>query len=474
MLFCTLPFLAFFVVVFVAYWLTPWPRARVWLLLGASFYFYSCWSAQLAWLVVATSVFDFLAARAIDAIERPRLRKALWLGSLAVNLSVLLYFKYANFFLDSLAQSLRLVGFRVNWPLLQVLVPVGISFYTFEAISYTTDVYFRRIRAERNLANFLLFILFFPHLVAGPIVRGRDFLPQTRRAKRFSMLRFQVGVQLVLLGLVKKLVIADRMGLLVDPVFADPGDYATSVLWIASFAYAMQIYCDFSGYSDLALGTAHLLGYHLTQNFNLPYISANVAELWRRWHISLSSWLRDYVFFPLGGSRGSNLRTACNLLAVMTLCGLWHGAAWNTVAWGFFHGCCLVVHRAFRAWIAPQPRWNAVLLSGPGTLVRIALTFATFVLGLLIFRNPTFASCGVYLARMAWPHDGLPCPVPEMSFWLVAGVFVAAHLVAAKLDWQRLWGNLPSPVRGFAYASCLILTMVLAPVVTRQFVYFQF
>ncbi|MFM7148206.1 MAG: MBOAT family O-acyltransferase [Gemmataceae bacterium] len=333
MLFCSLEFLVFFLVVFTVYWSMPWQRARVWLLLGASYYFYASWNKWLALIIFFSTTLDFLVARQIARTETPAWRKLLVGVSVTANLGLLCYFKYVNFFLDSLRDALNACGAQVSLPVLSVILPIGISFYTFEAINYIVDVYRRHVEPERNLANFLLFILFFPHLVAGPIVRARDFLPQIRRRKTWNWARAQVGVQLFLMGLIKKWVIADRMAAFADPVFANPSAYGTETIWVAMFAYAMQIYGDFSGYSDMALGTAHLFGYHLTLNFNMPYLSRNISEFWRRWHISLSTWLRDYLFIPLGGSRGGSWMTYRNLLITMTLGGLWHGASWNFVLW---------------------------------------------------------------------------------------------------------------------------------------------
>ncbi len=222
-------------------------------------------------------------------------------------------------------------GIHTDIRTLDIILPIGISFYTFEAISYTVDVYRRRFPAERNLANFVLFITFFPHMIAGPIVRAKAFLPQIRRPKRLNWYRVQVALGYIVLGIVKKMGISDRMAMIADPVFADPAAFGTLAVWLAILAYAIQIYCDFSGYSDLAMGVAHLFGYTLTFNFNMPYSAANIADFWRRWHISLSSWIRDYIFIPLGGSRGGEWMTVRNLMIAMTLGGLWHGANWTFV-----------------------------------------------------------------------------------------------------------------------------------------------
>ncbi len=309
MLFCSTQFLAFFSIVFIAYWAVPWTRPRVWLLVAASFYFYACWNPWLALLIFASTILDFCLARGIEALTTPVWRRSLVGLSVTANLGLLCFFKYTNFFLASLEAALNRCGAEASFPLLRVVAPIGISFYTFEAINYIVDVYRGRVRAERSLANFILFILFFPHLIAGPIVRARDFLPQVRRRKRWDWRRVQLGVGFFLLGLFKKWVIADRMATIADPVFADPYMYDAATTWTAVFAYALQIYGDFSGYTDMAIGCAHLLGYRLAKNFDMPYLAVDVSDFWRRWHISLSSWLRDYLFIPLGGSRGGRWRT---------------------------------------------------------------------------------------------------------------------------------------------------------------------
>jgi alginate O-acetyltransferase complex protein AlgI len=387
----------------------------------------------------------------------------------------LCYFKYANFFLLSLDEALIAVGSPTWIRPLRVMVPIGISFYTFEAINYTVDVYRRHVRAERNLGHFLLFILFFPHLVAGPIVRARDFLPQVRQPKRWSWYRLHLGLQFVLMGLFKKLVIADRMAWFVDPVYTDPAAYQTGAAWIAVFAYALQAYGDFSGYSDIALGTAHLLGYKLAQNFNMPYIAVNVADFWRRWHMSLSSWLRDYVFIPLGGSRGSEWKAHRNLFLTMTLCGLWHGAAWPFVGFGVVQGGYMMIHRVFRDYCRTHPRLDAALRSSPGTFLRMALTFVTFCLSLVIFRAADFATTVHMFQRLFQPVPNL-CgpPLPLLGFWLTVGVVVAAHLVRHSGLWQQWSWRVPPSLLGAGYASVLMLALLLAPHGGKAFIYFQF
>jgi alginate O-acetyltransferase complex protein AlgI len=474
MLFCSAQFAAFFAVVFLAYWALPWRRPRVWLLLAASFYFYACWNHWLALLVGLSTAGDYLLARGMDATAVPWRRRALLGVSLVGNLGLLCYFKYANFFLRSLEGALGAAGASASLPVLRVILPVGISFYTFEAINYTVDVYRRKVPAERDLGNFLLFITFFPHLVAGPIVRARDFLPQARRPKRWSWPRAQLGLQLFVLGLLKKLAVADRMALFTDPVFASPGQYSTGATWLAVLGYALQIYCDFSGYSDMAIGCAHLLGYKLARNFDLPYLSANVSEFWRRWHISLSTWLRDYLFIPLGGSRGTTWRTGRNLLLTMVLGGLWHGAAWTFVAWGALHGLLLIAHRGLQAFCKTRPRLDGLFQSRPGTVLRVAATFGCVCAGWVFFRAATFGAAAEVLKRLALPHAGLPAPPQPHTFWWVAVGVMACHALGGSGAWKRLAGRLPPPVLGLGYAAAASLALVLAPEVGKAFIYFQF
>jgi alginate O-acetyltransferase complex protein AlgI len=476
MFFHSQAYLAFFAIVFFTYWLTPWARPRVYILLAASFTFYAFWSQKLALLVASTSIMDYLLARGMDATSS-RFRRRLLLGaSLGVNLGLLCYFKYANFFLDSLQQSLHLVGGNVAFATLQVIVPFGISFYTFEAISYTMDVYRRRIPAEKSLPNFMLFILFFPHLVAGPIVRARDFLPQAARPKRFSWPRMQLGVEYFLMGLFKKMVIADSMALYSDAVFgesADPSTLSTQAVWIGVLAFAVRIYCDFSGYSDMALGSAHMLGYKLTINFRMPYLAKNVSEFWRRWHISLSSWLRDYLFIPLGGSKCSRWKTARNLMITMTLGGLWHGANWSFVIWGVLHGLMLVVHRFFRDFAEERPRLKALLETWAGTLFRMALTCFCVCL-CWVFFQPSLARAMAILGRMTTLTDAGLLPIQPPRLLGLLAVVVVAHLVASSGLWTRMARRLPAPTLGAAYALLLIASLLLTPDVSRTFIYFQF
>jgi alginate O-acetyltransferase complex protein AlgI len=476
--FHTQAFLLFFAVVFALYWAIPrrWQMARIWVLVVASFHFYAAWSYELAFLVTATTCADYLFGRAMAATDRKRYRLPLVLASIGMNLGVLCYFKYRGFFLNELFDALAGFGYTPGFQKLDplsLIIPFGISFYTFEAISYAVDVYRRKIPAETSLPRFMLFILFFPHLVAGPIVRAGDFLTQARRPKRWNWVRAQVGVQLFLMGVFKKMAIADRMAMFCDPVFASPEHYSTKTCWLAVLAYAIRIYCDFSGYSDMALGLAHLLGYRLTRNFDMPYLAANVSEFWRRWHISLSTWLRDYVFIPLGGSRGGRWATCRNLMIVMAVGGLWHGAAWGYVLWGVAHGSMLVIHKLFRDLCSRSPRLTALLETWAGTVFRVGLTFLCVCLCWVLFQ-PDFAKALAMYGRLFELHPGLGLPLNKQSLWMIALFVLVCHLLVRSGAWTRIHARLPAPVLGMGYAVCLCAALLLAPDAGTTFIYFQF
>jgi alginate O-acetyltransferase complex protein AlgI len=471
MLFCTLQYLFFFVGVFALYWAMPWPKARVWLLVVASFFFYACFNQWLALIVGVSTAVDYLLALGMDRPgASPRLRRLFLCTSIVANLGLLCYFKYVNFFLESFYAA---CGWAFHSPILQVILPVGISFYTFEAINYTVDVYRRRTPAERSLPHFLLFITFFPHLVAGPIVRARDFLPQIKRSKRWSWPRIHLGAQFVLMGLFKKLAIADRMAQFADPVFKDPLSYRTGAVWLAIIAYALQLYCDFSGYTDMAIGCAHMLGYKLVKNFNMPYLATSIADYWRRWHISLSTWLRDYLFIPLGGSRGFGWQNCRNLFITFTLAGLWHGAAWHFVAFGVLQGLLLSIHRPFREFCKRRPGFDKWLQRPSGTFLRWAVTFTTILLGYVLFRAESFQLAGKFYYRLIIPASGMESPMANAGLWLVVAIVALAHLCAVRRVWERWQFRVPAPLLGSSYVVVLTLALMLSPG-GQPFIYFQF
>ena len=472
--FCSVAYLSFFVVIFSAYWLIPSKKIRNYLLLAASFYFYATWNSWLAILVVVSSTLDFFLAIQLEKSSKPDMRKAFLIASILANMGLLCYFKYSNFFLESLQDALCKIGMEIHFPLLSVVIPIGISFYTFEAISYMADVYSRKITAEKSLPNFLLFILFFPHLVAGPIVRSRDFLPQIGKSKKWNWSRMHLGLQMVLMGLFKKLVIADRMAFYADPVFADPEGFRQGALWLGMIAYALQIYGDFSGYTDMAIGFAHMLGFKLTRNFNMPYLAVNISDFWRRWHISLSSWLRDYLFIPLGGSRGGLWSTCKNLMITMTLGGLWHGASWNFVVWGVIHGVLLVCHKLFTRWCENWALLQSLLLTPVGTGFRVALTFLSVSMVWVFFRAQNFSDSISFIRGLFVPHAGKAEPMNAVGLVLIIFLVALGHSFGVKRYWQSVYLKIPAPILGMAYALFWNFCLFMAPPAGKPFIYFQF
>lgn len=345
------------------------------------------WFPALLWL---STIMDYLVGRGIEGATTAR-RKKLWVsGSLIVNLGVLGFFKYFGFFDQNVRAVVDWLGLTPSWEPLQIFLPYGISFYTFQSLSYSLEVYRGRLRAERSFLNLAFFIAFFPQVVAGPIVRAYAFLPQTSRSVSWSNVDVRGFLVLFLVGFVKKACVADGLARVSDLYFAAPERYDAISAWAAALCYAGQIYCDFSGYSDMAIAVAGLLGYELCRNFDFPYFSPNITEFWRRWHMSLSSWLRDYLYISLGGNRGSTLFTYRNLMLTMILGGLWHGASWTFVAWGAMHGIALVAHREWSRWTAGKPRFDQAM-----KWIAMPLTFYWVVLAWVPFR-----ANDVYIDRM--------------------------------------------------------------------------
>ncbi len=467
MLFHSTDFLQLFAIAFALYWGLRRQQHRMIVLLLASLYFYARWSPWLVLLIIFTALFDYWIALRMDAAEEPRRRKRLMVISLSVSLGLLGFFKYTNFLVGVAWPGIHWLGAAELPPEFDIILPLGISFYTFETISYIVDVYKRRVPAERKLVDYALFLMFFPHLVAGPIVRPASFLPQLQVLRRFDWRRLELGVRLFLLGVVKKAVIADNLAVMVDPIFADPGAYGTAVLWAGTVGYAIQIYCDFSGYTDMAIGIAHAFGLKLPENFNLPYLSMNVSEFWRRWHISLSSWLRDYLYIPLGGNRGGGFATHRNLFLTMLLGGLWHGAAWTFVAWGAYHGLLLAIHR-----IIPWPAWLAHRALIP---VRIATTFFFVCIGWVLFRAQTFSDAGLIIHRLLVPTDGEWLDATaSASFFAIVAVVVLAHAVRRFVDVERVIRSWPAPITALVVAVGFYLSLLFSPDAGGAFIYFQF
>ena len=435
MLFNSLAFAVFLPVVLAVYYSLERRAQNVWLLL-ASYFFYGCWDWRFLGLLGFSTTVDFVCGKAIADSRTQRGRRLFLLASIASNLGVLCFFKYFNFFVDSAADLLNLLGLHATHASLSIILPVGISFYTFQSLSYTTDVYRGHTRPCRDWLTFSLFVAYFPQLLAGPIERSTELLPQLQRDRKVCGQDLQEGTLLILIGLFKKIGIADVLAPSVEQFFSQPRLYSGLGLLVGIYFFSLQIYCDFSGYSDIARGTSRLLGIDLRLNFNRPYFSRSLTEFWRRWHMSLSGWLRDYLYIPLGGSRGGPWRTYRNLLITMLLGGLWHGAAWTFVAWGGLHGLGLAVERALGVSAAGGRTGGAA--SGPdrGSWIwdatRMLLTFHIVALGWIFFRAGTFSQAWQYLHGLAvWQSGELYLGATD---FLRVGCLVAVLLVVELIQ----------------------------------------
>ncbi|MBL8724680.1 MAG: MBOAT family protein [Planctomycetes bacterium] len=475
MIFTEPRFLAFFLVVFGAYWLLRNHAQRKLWLLAASLFFYGCWDVRFLALILGCATVDFVAANRIARARSNGGTGRAWLVfSLVYDLGTLGFFKYCNFFLESATQLLAWLGLPVHVPTLQIVLPVGISFFTFQAMSYALDIYRGHLVPAKSYTDFLLFVTFFPQLVAGPIVRASDFLPQLDTKKHFADVDVHRALGQFLSGFVKKALVADLIAQPVDAVFGAPHEYTALSIVAAVVCYAIQIYCDFSGYSDMAIGCARLFGFELCENFRFPYLARDITELWRRWHVSLSSWLRDYLYISLGGSRGSRWFTYRNVMLTMLLGGLWHGAGWNYVAWGGVHGVALVVHR----------EWERLRLPRVGPWLGWFLTQYTFLIGLIFFRGISLPAIGTMLHAWflfdspgtrevrLWSGDG------DWSLWLrlpaVVLPLALAHWLTSRELPQGLRRRLPPLVVTCAYGAAFAAVLSLMPRGAKPFVYFQF
>jgi D-alanyl-lipoteichoic acid acyltransferase DltB (MBOAT superfamily) len=470
MLFNSWFFPPFLILVLILYRVLP-GRHQNTMLLVASYFFYACWDWRFLGLLLLSTTCDWLLAGAISR-EPTRERARRWVAcSVGVNLVFLGFFKYFNFFIDSANSLLSSFGLS-TWDFsLRVILPVAISFYTFQSISYIVDVYRGEIQPAQNPIDFALFVAFFPHMVAGPIMHSRDLLPQFQRERRTTFLQVRTGLWLMLLGFFKKVVVGDNLAPIVDQVFAQTAAPAGAAVLLGVYAFALQIYCDFSGYSDIARGVAKLLGIELMVNFNRPYMAVNPSDFWRRWHISLSTWLRDYLYVPIGGNRGGRARTYLNLMITMLLGGLWHGAAWNFLLWGAYHGILLVLHRLF---VLDLKVWTGNSL--PGRIVSRFVMFNAVCYGWLLFRAGSFEQIWNFTAAL-----GSGFPVRGLGLSESATLFgLAALMLWALESWT---GNADDPSRSAGWqvglgpliCSLMLVAIVLfAPPVAQTFIYFQF
>ncbi len=483
MLFNTFQFLVFFVVVLTVFFALP-ARWRHPFLLAASYYFYMCWSTGYILVIWAITLVDFAVGLLIEKSETLLSRRLLLGGSIVCNFGLLFVLKYADFFGATLNSAGSRLGLPVHIPALHLLLPVGISFHTFQAVSYTIEVYRRRVPAERDLMKYALYVAIFPQMVAGPIERPYNLLPQLDPGKRVSFERFRSGLQTALWGLFKKAVIADLFSSAVAKVYASPQRFPGPILAIATFLFSIQIYCDFSGYSDIAIGIARMMGYDLMINFRTPYFARSIAEFWQRWHISLSTWFRDYLYIPLGGNRVAAARWYVNIVIVFLISGLWHGANWTFVLWGAVHGFYLIVGAATSGL---RGRLNLALgvVNWP-LLHRAAQTGVTFLLATAawVFFRANSARDAVYILR----HIAGAGQFHLTDLYGLGGLFRFEWVLAALLvvvlfsvEWMivarpplilRLWSE--RVFRWSAYYACIFGIVCFGVFSQVQFIYFQF
>jgi len=469
MLFVEPRFFLFFGIVLTTYWTLKSNSARKGLLLVASYFFYGCWDWRFACMLLLLSAADYYFALRLTQTSSQRLRKIYVTASVAMNLSVLGFFKYFHFFVGSAISLANTLQVHLDQPTLKIILPVGVSFFTFQSLSYTIDVYRREIPPAPSLRDYLTFASFFPQLVAGPIVRPRYFLPQLESCRSVSVNDVKNMLYLFLLGYIKKACIADNISPMVDRYFLHPASFSNTSAITAVWLYATQIFCDFSGYSDMAIAVAGLMGYKLVLNFDAPYLAVSIQDFWRRWHISLSSWIRDYIYISLGGSRGkTRLFTYRNLLLTMLAGGLWHGAAWTFVVWGGAHGAAQVVHAEFRRQLPPEPThepWRKLL----GWFLTLQFVCVVWIL----FRSPNFSTANLVTRQYFFLSRGGSSLLP---LWLMAlpPVLLLGQALMRRTRVQELICASSLPQFALIYGGIWAFAVSMLPLGYRPFIYFQF
>ena len=470
MLFVELRFFVFFAIVFSLTWLLRSNHQRKVLLTLSSYFFYGIWDWRFLSLIMFITGVSYVVGYFAVIKERDDSSRKLALTiGIVLSLLVLAVFKYFNFFADSFVDFAGLIGLNAGSVTLNLILPIGISFYTFQAISYMVDVHRGQIAAKRSVLDVAFYIAFFPQLVAGPIVRASNFIPQMDRKPAWSDVNVRACLALFLIGFAKKAGISDNIAPYVDLVFDAPEVFTASSIIAGVFLYGVQIYCDFSGYSDMAIACAGLLGYKFPENFRSPYLSPDIQQFWRRWHISLSSWLRDYLYIPLGGNRNGNLRRDVNLMTTMVLGGLWHGASFNFVIWGFLHGAALMIERTWNGLVAsksPKLGWIGPLLGG-------IVTFYWVNLAWIFFRAPTLSeSVQMSFTYLTWQSSG--SETLPINAWLLIGLLGLAHWLGDRYDGLSRFARLSPMVFAMAFGVASAIALSFVPTGYRPFIYFQF
>lgn len=473
MLFPTVEYAVFFLIVLSLTWmLVEYNNLKKNFLLAVSYLFYGFWDWHYIPLLFGISLVSGLIAQQIQAAASSKSRQKWLILGVILCLATLVYYKYVGFFIISLLDICRLFDVQPQWSIMSPMLPLGVSFFVFHAISLMSDAYRQKIKDKVNLRDALLYIAFFPQLIAGPILRASTFLPQLTIKSNPQTIRVNLALMLICAGLFKKVVISNTLATqLVDPVFASPASYGMADTLLAIYGYAAQIYCDFSGYTSIAAGCAMLLGYSFPRNFNAPYYAADPQDFWRRWHISLSTWLRDYLYIPLGGSQNSVARTYVNLFITMILGGLWHGANWTFVIWGALHGSYLVIHRYWSRLNIPVVL--RLRQASSWTWISRLLLFHAVCIGWVFFRAPSFDIAFAMFSRLSIPTQ-LTLATWPITIMLCLGLFMQYRPKRWDMSLEQELARWPTVIRGACLALVIFAIEVLGPSGIAPFIYFQF
>jgi len=476
LLFNSIEFLIFLPIVLILYWfvLNKTLKIQNLIILLSSYFFYGWWDYRFLSLILLSTLVDYFVGLYLPKQDSQKKQKLLLSCSVLVNLSLLGFFKYYNFFVDSWINLFSSFGYEINsvWTL-YIILPVGISFYTFQTMSYTIDIYKKKLKPTKDFIAFASFVSFFPQLVAGPIERAANLLPQILKQRKFMYQQLVQGSRLILWGMFKKVVIADSLAPIVDNIFSNYQNFGGATLWLGAIYFAFQIYCDFSGYSDIAIGTSKLFGFELRSNFKFPYFSRNIGEFWRRWHISLSGWFRDYLYIPLGGSYQGKTKSIRNIFIIFLVSGLWHGANWTFIFWGLFHSILFIPSFIFNK---NRKFANTVIaentfLPTPREFFEVGTTFLLVTVGWVFFRSETIADSFGFLTSMILDFN-LNQPVSrKIIFYLIFLILVEW---TQRINERDLFYNFPKIIFQIFVIVCVILIIINFKIESQQFIYFDF
>lgn len=476
MLFNSIEYLLFLPTILFLYWFVFNKNLKYQntLILVSSYLFYGWWDYRFLSLIFLSTIVDYVIGLSISNQSSKNKQKLLLWGSVLFNLSVLGFFKYYNFFVDSWVELFSSLGYEIKsiWTL-NIILPVGISFYTFQTISYTIDIYRKKLEPTKDFISFASFVSFFPQLVAGPIERASNLLPQILKKREFQYDQVIQGLKLILWGMFKKVVIADSLAPIVDDIFSNYQDFGGGTLWLGAIYFSFQIYCDFSGYSDIAIGTSKLLGFELMSNFKFPYFSRNIGEFWKRWHISLSTWFRDYLYIPLGGSQEGKWKSIRNIFIIFLVSGFWHGASWTFIFWGLFHSILFLPtfmfnkNRKYTSSTIAQ----GILLPSPKEFINLVTTFLLVTIGWVFFRSETIGDSFSYLTLMISNIDIVTHLSPKIIVYILFLVLVDW---TQRFNERNLFSNFPKFIFRIFVIICVFLILINFKNESQQFIYFDF